>query len=147
MFEVMSPCLDENTALELIEGRMLPGARVSVDRHIESCDACREFLAELARTGVRDDGTADTERTPIGGSRFGPYRVEEAVGQGGAGIVYRGIDERTGRTVALKHVTDPALRARFIREVSTLARLDHDAIVRYVDHGETTAGLYLAMEW
>jgi serine/threonine protein kinase len=153
MSEVMSHCLDENAALELIDGRMLPGARGAVDRHIESCNACRELVAELARGETQtqpnplEDGGVDTERTPIGGNRFGPYRVEEAIGQGGAGTVYRGVDERTGRIVALKHVTDPALRARFTREVSTLARLEHDAIVRYIDHGETAAGLYLAMEW
>jgi serine/threonine protein kinase len=149
MSEVMSHCLDENAALELIDGRMLPGARGAADRHLESCNVCRELLAELARTQTSgaEKGGADTERTPMGGQRFGPYRVEEAIGQGGAGTVHRAVDERSGRTVALKHVTDPALRARFSREVHTLARLEHDAIVRYIDHGESEAGLYLAMEW
>jgi tRNA A-37 threonylcarbamoyl transferase component Bud32 len=73
--------------------------------------------------------------------------IEAVVGQGSAGTVHRAVHERTRQIVALKLVTDPALRARFVREAATLARLEHDAIVRYFEHGETPQGMYLAMEW
>ena len=45
----MSQCLDENSALELLDGRLASGARARVERHIKACDACRELVAELAK--------------------------------------------------------------------------------------------------
>jgi serine/threonine protein kinase len=149
-------CLDENGALELLDGQLASSARTQVERHIESCDACRELVAELAKVeGEEETGAADTERTPLGESgnsaalvQAGPYRIEREVGSGSAGTVYRAFDTRMpSRVVALKYVTDIAWRARFGREVATLARLVHPSIVRYIDHGETAGGMYLAMEW
>ncbi|MDF2697839.1 MAG: Serine/threonine protein kinase, partial [Labilithrix sp.] len=149
----MSDCLDENSALELLEGSLASAARARLERHLESCDGCRELVAELAKVDAEETGgAADTERTGIadgshGLTHAGPYRIEREVGSGAAGTVYRAIHEQTGAVVALKYVTEPSWRARFGREVATLARLVHPGIVRYVDHGETPHGLYLAMEW
>ncbi|MBX3207709.1 MAG: protein kinase [Labilithrix sp.] len=148
----MSNCLDDNRALELLDGRLPSAARAAVERHIESCDACRELVAELAKVdGDESGGAADTERTPLaessGLTHAGPYRIERQIGSGAAGTVYRAVDDRAKEVVALKYVTDPAWRARFGREVETLARLAHPGIVRYLGHGETPHGLYLAMEW
>ncbi len=149
----MSECLDENSALELLDGTLASSARARFERHIDSCDACRELVAELARVDAEESGGAvDTERTAIADSssgltHAGPYRIEREIGSGSAGTVYRAIDERTRQVVALKYVTDPSWRARFGREVETLSRLVHPGIVRYVGHGETPHGLYLAMEW
>ncbi|HSQ63345.1 MAG TPA: protein kinase, partial [Polyangiaceae bacterium] len=77
------------------------------------------------------------------------FELEHLAGSGGMGAVWRARDRETGGTVALKvmlaHTTD---RARFVREAEVLARLRHDAIVRYVAHGVTDDGLsYLAMQW
>lgn len=163
----MSHCLDENTALELIDGRLPSILRADIERHLEGCPSCRELASELAKE--EDDAASGAEsaipliRTAAAvngaprvavatgmlrrGAKAGPYRVEESIGSGSAGTVFRAVDERTNQTVALKLVTDLGLRVRFAREAETLARLDHDAIVRYVGHGETDAGMYLAMEW
>ncbi|MCL2724331.1 MAG: protein kinase [Polyangiaceae bacterium] len=145
----MSHCLDDNSALELLDGRLTSTALARVERHLESCDACRELVAELAKAGP--SGYPGTERAPIaeGSSeltRAGPYRIEREIGRGSAGTVYRAIDGRTGEAVALKYVTNPSWRARFWREIETLAQLAHPGIVRYVGHGETPHGMYLAME-
>jgi anti-sigma factor RsiW len=45
----MSACLDENRALELLDGTLATGVRARVERHLESCDSCRELVVELAR--------------------------------------------------------------------------------------------------
>ena len=55
------------------------------------------------------------------GTRLGPYPITAAIGAGGMGEVYKGIDTRLDRTVAVKvlpeHVaTDPDLKQRFERE-------------------------------
>ena len=81
---------------------------------------------------------------------IGGFVVEEKVGAGGMGEVYRARDSGSGRHVAVKLVgcdsdTDAS---RFFREAKILADLRHPAIVGYVAHGETTKGeFYLAMEW
>ncbi len=97
-----------------------------------------------------DEPIAPTQRDPTlraAGSHAGPYRLEREIGSGAAGKVYRAVDDRTGAVVALKLVGEASWRARFIREIETLSRLSHPGIVRYVAHGETPNGTYLAMEW
>ncbi len=70
-------------------------------------------------------------------------------GSGGMGAIYQAVDRATGRTVAVKllheHQTDEV--DRFEQEAELLATLEHDAIVRYVAHGRTAEGMFLAMEW
>jgi eukaryotic-like serine/threonine-protein kinase len=79
------------------------------------------------------------------GSRFGPYRVQTAIGAGGMGEVYRARDENLGRDVALKilpsaFATDPERLARFEREARVLAALNHPNIAGI--HGvEANAGV------
>ncbi|HEY1954653.1 MAG TPA: protein kinase [Polyangiaceae bacterium] len=77
----------------------------------------------------------------------GRFRLEQRVGSGGMGTVYRAIDEETRETVALKvlHETLPESVERFGREVAALARMSHPGIVRYVAHGDSPA--FVAMEW
>jgi serine/threonine protein kinase len=62
------------------------------------------------------------------------YRLEELVGRGGMGAVWRATDLRLGRAVAMKILhtdlrDDPSLRERFQREARLLAAIDHPAIV------------------
>lgn len=144
-----SHCLDENDALELLEGRIPSEIRAGFERHLEACDGCRELLAELAKLGSEDPTEPMDEPVPPAAipERLGPYRIEREAGSGSAGTVYRAIDERTGQLAAVKLLSDPALRARFLREARTLSRLHHPAIVRYLDHGEVADGMFLAMEW
>jgi hypothetical protein len=149
---MMVRCLDENKALELVDGRLPPAERALVENHLQACDACRELVSETVKLAQsRGDRPVDTDRmlseSLLPGAVVGPYRVERAIGSGSAGTVYRALDQRSHAIVALKYVTDPGLRMRFAREAATLARLQHDAIVRYVDHGDAASGMYLAMEW
>jgi eukaryotic-like serine/threonine-protein kinase len=68
---------------------------------------------------------------------FGPYRIKEALGEGGMGVVY--LAERTdlGSLVAIKILRDawlsPARRERFASEQRTLAQLNHPSIARLYD--------------
>jgi serine/threonine protein kinase len=86
------------------------------------------------------------------------YRIEEVIGRGGMGAVYRAIDERLGRQVAVKVITlsggaDPEarerLRQRFLREARAAAGLPHHPnVVPVYDYGtDPTLGLdFLVME-
>jgi non-specific serine/threonine protein kinase len=65
--------------------------------------------------------------------RIGHYRIEEEIGRGGMGIVWRATDELLGRSVAIKSLppafaADPARRARLAREAKLLALVQHPRI-------------------
>ena len=102
------------------------------------------------------------------GSLVGPYSVVDLLGQGGMGVVYRAIDVRLERTVALKVIakreagasseTDrsetPPERGshedyagRLLREARAVASLNHPNVVAIYDVGETDELLYFAMEY
>ncbi len=71
-------------------------------------------------------------------ARLGHYRVIEEVGVGGLGRVFRGIDERTGKTVAIKVLHDKYVHNRkflgiFHRELLIMAGMHHKHIVGYLD--------------
>lgn len=78
------------------------------------------------------------------------FVLEEAIGAGGMGIVFRAFDRATGRRVALKVLRrlEPGTDARFAREAEVLESLFHPAIVGFVARGTTAMGEpYLAMQW
>src|SRR6266581_1809756 len=68
---------------------------------------------------------------------FGPYRLKEALGQGGMGVVYLAEREDLGSVAAIKILRDawlsPERRERFASEQRTLAQLNHPAIARLYD--------------
>ncbi len=77
----------------------------------------------------------------------GRFEVEELAGAGAMGVVYRARDRGNGEPVALKVLRPGAEMHRFARETRLLAELHHPGIVRYVAHGSSEEGPYLAMEW
>ncbi|MER5192746.1 Stk1 family PASTA domain-containing Ser/Thr kinase [Streptomyces sp. NPDC002755] len=82
----------------------------------------------------------------------GRYRVEARIAVGGMATVYRAVDTRLDRVLALK-VMHPALAAdgafveRFIREAKSVARLAHPNVVQVFDQGADGSYVYLAMEY
>jgi serine/threonine protein kinase len=82
--------------------------------------------------------------------RLGPYRLDQMLGSGGMGAVWRAWDERLERWVALKQIrTDATLRhgrERLRREARAAARLNHPAIVHVYDILESADGDWIVME-
>ncbi|UFQ15141.1 MULTISPECIES: Stk1 family PASTA domain-containing Ser/Thr kinase [Streptomyces] len=80
------------------------------------------------------------------------YRIEGRIAVGGMATVYRAVDTRLDRVLALK-VMHPTLAAdasfveRFIREAKSVARLSHPNVVGVFDQGTDGAYVYLAMEY
>jgi predicted Ser/Thr protein kinase len=86
---------------------------------------------------------------PQAGTRFGPYELLEAIGQGSVGSVYRARDEE-GQLLAIKVMRDAGAdsdsRERFKREAEIARGLKHRHIVRVMDAGEVDDVPYIAME-
>jgi serine/threonine-protein kinase len=129
-----------------------------------------DTLAKLAREAeaqelideiVVDDTTVnrDAPRTsePVGADPFerfpvtdwDRYEIEEFIGRGGMGDVYKAKDPRLGRYVALKFLRrdDPELVERFTREARAQARIDHDNVCPVYEVGEIDGHSYIAMQY
>jgi hypothetical protein len=79
------------------------------------------------------------------------YRLEAVLGRGGMATVWRGVDQRLGRPVAVKlldraDTVDPAMLQRFDREARTAGGLTHPNIVAVYDVGTDNGVPYLVME-
>jgi serine/threonine protein kinase len=86
------------------------------------------------------------------GTSFAGYEVENVVGSGGIGILYRARQLRLDRPVALKLVepevaADPVIRERLRRETRTVAALDHPNIVPLYEAGEEDGTVYIVTRW
>ena len=80
------------------------------------------------------------------------YRLDERVGGGGMGEVWRGTDTELERTVAVKTVRaelldEPGFRERFRAEARTMARIRHPGVVAVHDYYSDESGAFLVMEF
>jgi serine/threonine protein kinase/tetratricopeptide (TPR) repeat protein len=124
----------------------------------EACGADAELRAaveSLIRADadhlIPSDPAARTRPALAPGTRLGPYEVYALLATGGMGEVYRALDTRLGREVALKilpdaFAADAARRARFEREARAVAALNHPHIVTLHSLEEEAGLRFLTME-
>src|SRR6266545_4237500 len=125
-----------------------PALRASLDALLRANIGADGFLS-----GPAVDVTVDRPAIAEGpGSEIGPYKLHEAIGEGGFGVVYLAEQTRpVRRKVALK-VLKPGMDtrqvvARFEAERQALAIMDHPNIARVFDGGATASGRpYFVME-
>ncbi|MFL5321610.1 MAG: serine/threonine protein kinase [Myxococcaceae bacterium] len=106
------------------------------------CDRCGAALVN----GVCAKCLLSREVAPFAG-----LLLEDELGRGGMGSVFRATDVATGEAVAVKFLApelakDPEVRARFEREAKALSLLDHPNIVRTRRSGQEDGEAYLVME-
>ncbi|MBI2706536.1 MAG: serine/threonine protein kinase [Actinobacteria bacterium] len=85
-----------------------------------------------------------------GGTRFAGLVIEAPLGRGGMSVLYRAVDPRLDRSVALKVISpelsdDPDFRTRFADEARSASAVEHPHIVPIYSFGEDSGCLYLAM--
>src|SRR5918997_5962202 len=95
---------------------------------------------------------ADKTDDPRIGKVIAGYRIEERVGRGGMGVVYRAEHLNLRRRAAIKIIApdlaeSDGFRERFTREARIAAALQHPNIVTVYDAGEVDGILYLAMQY
>ncbi len=85
------------------------------------------------------------------GQRLNHFRLDELIGGGGMGAVFRAHDEQLDRTVAVKVIPfvsdDPDLQRRFRNEAQSAAKLDHPHIARVFDVGSHGEWHYIVFEY
>jgi eukaryotic-like serine/threonine-protein kinase len=85
------------------------------------------------------------------GDQIGQYKLETLLGEGGMGVVYRALDTKLNRPVAVKFLSnelaDAPARRRFQREAQTASALNHPHILTVFDAGEQEGRQYLVMEF
>jgi serine/threonine protein kinase len=119
--------------------------KAQFDEVCEECGDIRNFLTELvARRLSRESVTAD--RT------VGKYIINEIIGLGGWGIVYRGIHKDLSMPVAIKMLKhdmamDPDFSEKFRYEAKTIAQLNHENIIRVYDIEELYRTIFIIMEY
>src|SRR5215471_17417690 len=128
-------------------------ARDGESRAAYLTDACKDDPS--LRPDVEALLAAHQEAGSVGlepGTRLGPYRIDEWIGAGGMGEVYRATDTRLGRTVAIKilpaHLRESAeVRGRFDREARVISQLTHPHICALHDVGHEHDIDFLVMEY
>ncbi len=173
----MSQCLTSLDFRQYDLGIMGESAATSFKAHLESCSACgaayEAYLCEgddavdaLAQTAtvvdesppvpdamtVTESPSSSAAKVRRHYPKIDGYRITGVLGQGGMGIVYKAVQAKLNRTVALKvlpaivSTANPSAVSRFRREAMAAARLHHTNIVPIYDYGQSRDGYYYAME-
>jgi eukaryotic-like serine/threonine-protein kinase len=121
---------------------------------INQCPRCKtRFRGEIAVCPVDGETLQRMQDPLLGRTIAGRYLIEDKIGGGGMGIVYRARHQVIARDVAIKflharYTRDPTSRQRFLGEARAANQINHENIIDITDFGETDDGLvFLVMEY
>ena len=121
---------------------------------INQCPRCRtRFRGEIKVCPVDGEALQRLQDPLLGRTIAGRYLIEDKIGGGGMGVVYRAKHQVIARDVAIKflhqrYTRDPTSRKRFLGEARAANQINHENIIDITDFGETDDGLvYLVMEY
>lgn len=142
----MHRCLSEDDVVRLLDCGIRPP---HLDAHLDECEACFALVAAAARADAQPH---DATRAPAVADR---YSLRDVLGEGGMGRVLLAHDEVLDRLVALKIVRTEVFgahnlaraRERMKDEARLMAGITHPNVVHVYDVGETTGGIFIAMEY
>ncbi|MBU0639239.1 MAG: protein kinase [Planctomycetes bacterium] len=153
--------------LDLVEGDLPAEQANQVRTHLEECPACaakyretRQIVGDLgaARSideqewdgDVRSAAPVSSSAPPVA-STIGDFELQEEIGRGGMGVVFRARQISLSRVVALKVLSTGVIQSeravtRFHKEAQAAARLHHTNIVPIYAQGHEAGHFYYAME-
>ena len=141
----------------------LPGEQqTAIHRHVVGCPSCSGLLETMRRDGSiasQPDDPCDVTQTlrpnhadeAVADSIPG-YQIVRKIHEGGQGVVYQAVQQRTKRKVAIKVMKEGPFaghrdKARFEREVEVLGQLNHPNIVGIHDSGTASGSFYFVMDY
>lgn len=164
----MSRCMNVVDFQSLNGGTLSDREASLIREHLTECGSCRaafdrfqsdQTVAHKSGSKFKETQTAPgrtakdsspSARAARNVPRIDGYQITGKLGQGGMGVVYRAVQTKLDRVVALKVlpaiVADPPAVERFRREAKSAARLHHTNIVPIYDFGESHDGHFYAME-
>jgi Tol biopolymer transport system component/serine/threonine protein kinase len=120
--------------------------RLEVEQLLASHELAAGFLESPAM--LADDAATTTT---LEGRRLGSYQIQQRIGAGGMGVVYRAVDSRLNRPVAIKllssELADSSARRRFQQEAKMASALNHPHILTVHEAGEFRGRQYLVTEY
>jgi len=144
--ELFDRALDEPAARRgaFLDRACGPRTRQAVERLLDAHTRSAGFLERCAAEALAGEVLAP-------GTQLGSYTVENVLGAGGGGTIYRARQAKPQRRVALKVMAggfvDAAARRRFLEEAEILARLRHPGIAVVYEAGVHEEVSYLALEY
>ncbi len=114
------------------------------------CGRCGTKHGAGAPVSVTKTVETPTQRIPGGTVIAGRYQIIEELGRGGMGVVYKALDNKLKRTVALKFLPfewtyDAQAKERFVREAQAAAALDHPNICTVHEIDEADGRMFISM--
>ncbi len=143
--------LDETEVLDVLQGVAEPETAARVREHAADCEACRQFMAMVARAidpASVANGSGAGRGSVRPGALIGRYRVQARLGAGGMGEVWSAHDPELDRMVAIKRL-HAELREQAVKlegEARALARLSHPNVVAVLEVVRDDDGDALVME-
>ncbi|HRI07840.1 MAG TPA: serine/threonine-protein kinase, partial [Nannocystaceae bacterium] len=116
----------------------------------ESTHPAPEPRPDLSAEAMRRRLRASLFGDPIAPLMIARFEVLDTLGEGGMGIVHAALDPELDRVVAIKVIRDDRddrYRDRLLREARALARVSHPNVVQVHEVGETSEGVFIAMEY
>jgi eukaryotic-like serine/threonine-protein kinase len=114
-------------------------------------DMSAQHALEIPAIAVAARAVSDPSGLPSVGSQIGSFRILSLVGRGGMGTVFRGLDTKLDRVVAIKFLSDEladaAARRRFQREAQIASSLNHPHILTVHDVGDFNGRQYIVTEF
>ena len=151
-------CLDDDTVLAFLEGRLPAEQAAGLEAHIDACAPCRQLLSRATQALPNaETRPQQSEPSSLIGREVGSYRVTGFIGAGAMGAVYLGEHTLLKRRVAIK-VMHSGLQSpelgdegprRFFTEAQALARIkDTRYVIQLFDFGRLDEGtFYYVMEY
>lgn len=140
-------CLDEEQALCLVQGKLIPERLCILLGHVERCPDCDILVREagralrsLSRSSLSDDSAS--RPVLFGGNLVaGRYEIERVLGRGGMGIVHQAYDTELQERVALKTIRTHGEQGKFAvsrlkRELMFARRVVHPNVCRVLEFGK-----------
>lgn len=146
-------CPTDERLQQFLNGTLPEGESPTLDSHVQDCVTCQQSLDRLTAFANSAWLPASGIATSAGALPNLPgYVLEEELGRGGYGVVYRARATQLDRLVAIKLLKQGALadsgeRNRFLNEARAAARLTHPHIVPVYEVSEAEGAPFIAMEY